>query len=55
MNFPDLPGWIGSYGLLGVVVWLSFEVRDLRRIMRSHLLTHHNRHEKEVDDFIEAK
>lgn len=45
----DIPGWIASYGQLGVMLWMVFEVRDLRRWFISHLTMHH------ADEFKKAK
>jgi hypothetical protein len=37
----ELPGWIAQYGQLGVMVWIVFEVRDLKRALHSHVLIYH--------------
>jgi hypothetical protein len=37
----ELPSWIAQYGQLGVMLWMVFEIRDMRRWFASHLETHH--------------
>lgn len=37
----NLPGWIASYGQLGVMVWIVFEMRDLKRELKSHVTIYH--------------
>lgn len=37
----DMPAWIASYGQLGAMVWLVFEVRDMRRWFKTHIDIYH--------------
>jgi len=47
---PELLAQALGFGQFGVLVWLAFEVRDLRRTFSSHLRIHHSRH----DDILEC-
>jgi hypothetical protein len=37
-----IPDFVIQYGNLAVLIWIAFEVRDVRREFKQHLNLHHD-------------
>ena len=46
----ELPAWVGQFGQIGVLLWMIFEVRDIRRWLNAHIEIHHPPMNRRKDD-----